>query len=175
MARRTTAVPRIDNFAETIVTHLTDVGDILEIGAGDGALATALVAAGHRVVAIDRSPREGFPALATSFEAYDAGEARFDAVVAQLVLHHADDLDAFIAKMAALTKPNGIVALDDYGWERSDDEHFRAERKDLHTSEHMLAALDGAFVRLLYRDHAYSDEGAGTDRLGFTYVGRPLR
>jgi hypothetical protein len=36
----------------------------------------------------------------------------------------------------------------------------------------MLASLRLHFNELAYFDHAYLDEGAGSDRLGFTFVGR---
>ena len=61
----TSGLARTDAFAEAIGSHLPRAGDILEIGAGEGALAKRLAAAGHRVVAIDRNPREAFAALAT--------------------------------------------------------------------------------------------------------------
>ncbi len=53
--------------------------------------------------------------------------------------------------MVWLTMPNGIVAVDDYGWERSDDAEFRADRADLHTSSDMVAALDRALERIFYQ------------------------
>lgn len=167
------ASPRIASFAKTIVELTPDGASILEIGVGDGELARELAMSGRRVLGIDRNPRGSFPAIATSFEEYEAGNARFDCVVAQLVLHHAADLAAFVAKMLRLTKPGGIIAVDDYGWERSGDEAFRADRADLHTSETMLDALDRDFDRVLYRDHAYFDDGAGHDEIAFTYIGKP--
>jgi len=93
-----------------------------------------------------------------------------------LVLHHAADLEATVAKMADVLAPEGIVAIDDYGWERLDDDSpeataWRKDREDLHTSASMLAALDRAFERTHYHDHAYLDDGRGSDRIAFTYVG----
>jgi len=75
--------------------------------------------------------------------------------------------------MVRVVKPGGIVAIDDYGWERHDDEAFRADRAGLHTSEAMLAALDRVLVRIHYRDHAYFEDGAGDDTVAFTYIGKP--
>ena len=163
---------RASLFAREIRRHVRAGSTVLEIGAGEGALAGALGQAGHRVIAIDPNPRGEFQAVATTFEDYDAGHARFDAVVAQFVLHHAGDLDAFVQKMADVLRPGGVVAIDDYGWERSDDASFRSERADLHTSLAMLAALDRTFLRIAYADHPYAPDAPVRDALGFFYFGK---
>jgi 2-polyprenyl-3-methyl-5-hydroxy-6-metoxy-1,4-benzoquinol methylase len=166
------ASTRILRFSDIICSYLTSPGRVLEIGAGDGSLATHLMNAGHQVIAIDRKPRPTFPAIETTFEDYSDREP-FDCVLAQLVLHHAGDLEQFIAKMVRLTKAGGIIAIDDYGWERSEDRAFRDDRRDLHTSTRMIAALDRALHCLRYEDHAYSLDGDGSDTLAFTYLGMP--
>lgn len=148
---------RIDRFADVVAKRLPAGARILEIGAGDGILAERLAKA-YDVTAIDRKPRGTFPAT-------------FDAIVAQLVLHHVDDLGAALEKVSRLLRRGGFIAVDDYGWERSDDPEFRADRSDLLTSETMLAALRDQFNEAFYADHAYFDEGLGSDRLGFTFVG----
>ena len=165
---------RAARFAAAIARHVRGGSDILEIGAGEGSLATLLASAGHRVVAIDPQPRGAFPTIATTFEEYDPGADRFDCVAAQFVLHHAADLEAFVAKMARLAGPNGIVAIDDYGWERSGDATFRAERSDLHTAEKMLEILDRSFDRIFYENHGYSWEGYSDSRLAFIFMGKSL-
>jgi len=172
------AVHRINAFAELVLARLAPKSRVLEIGCGAGELATLVAAAGHDVTAIDRDPRPEFPAEALSFETFDARGKTFDCIVAMLVLHHAGNLDATIAKIAELLAPGGIVAIDDYGWERRDGltretRKWRKDREDLHTSVAMLTALDRAFERVLYRDHAYFDEGQGDDRLAFSYIGKP--
>jgi 2-polyprenyl-3-methyl-5-hydroxy-6-metoxy-1,4-benzoquinol methylase len=164
---------RASLFANVIRKHVPANSNILEIGAGEGALATSLTKAGHRVVAIDPNPRGPFPVIATTFEDYEAGRDRFDCVVAQYVLHHAADLDRFVAKMARLTRPDGVIAIDDYGWERSDDAQFRADRADFHTSEKMLALLDQTFSLISYEDHPYAPDVSDDDRLAFFFVGKP--
>ena len=166
--------PRVESFAELILKRLPQRASVLEIGAGEGRLARILARAGHDVTALDRHLRSSFPIVETSFEDYDAGTKRFDCVAAQLVLHHADGLDAFLEKIHLLLKPGGFVAVDDYGWERSDDPAFRKEREDLLTSETTLAALRKYFREDSYFDHAYLEEGAGTDLLGYTFFGIPV-
>jgi GrpB-like predicted nucleotidyltransferase (UPF0157 family) len=163
--------PRIDAFASAISQYVSPPARVLEIGAGEGELAYRLTARGYAVVALDRSLRSTFPIVESSFEEYEAEPESFDCVAAQLVLHHADDVQGMLRKASRLLRRGGIIAIDDYGWERSDDPAFRTDRADLHTSETMLRGLRAQFDELAYFDHAYFDEGAGTDRLGFTFIG----
>lgn len=162
---------RIERFGNLIAKILPAGAHILEIGAGDGLLAQHLGQA-FDLVAIDRKARGGtYPVVEVAFEDYDAESSSFDAVVAQLVLHHVGDIEATLEKISRLLRPDGLVAIDDYGWERSEDPEFRADRSDLLTSASMLAALRARFRERFYSDHAYFAEGAGDDRLGFTFVG----
>ena len=96
-------------------------------------------------------------------------DARFDCVVTQYVLHHVPDIQAFVNRMLRFTASDGIVAVGEYGWERSEDPAFRSERSDLHTSGMMIEALDGMLERLFYEDVPYKD---GDDSIGFVWVGR---
>lgn len=164
--------PRIEQFANILLRNLPERARVLEIGAGEGLLAARLAGAGHDVVAIDTDLRSTFPITETAFEDYDPPRQSFDCIAAQLVLHHAADLDAMLDKIAVLLKPDGLIAIDDYGWERSADAAFRATRSDLHTSERILTALRTRFNELTYGDHAYFDDGAGSDTLAFTFIGR---
>jgi GrpB-like predicted nucleotidyltransferase (UPF0157 family) len=171
-ARGEVSEPRIESFTQLLAQYLPQHARVLEIGAGEGLLAARLAAAGHDVVAIDTQLRSTFPIVESSFEDFGAAAQSFDCVVAQLVLHHAADLEAMLDKIVHLLKPDGLIAIDDYGWERSDDPQFRADRSDLHTSETMLAALRLRFAQLSYADHAHINDGAGNGRLGFTFIGR---
>lgn len=179
--------PRLHSLAQQIGNRLPPGSSILEIGAGDGQLAQLLTDAGYRVVAIDREQRSAFPTIVTGFESYDPGGARFDCIAAALVLHHLGDLEATLGKIRALLEPGGLVAIDDYGWERIDEnaarrhwgdawqdemQTWRAERADLHRSDAMLQALNRHFTQLSCSDHAYFDDGQGSDTLAFTYFGR---
>lgn len=166
--------PRTGRFAGVIERFTEPPARVLEIGAGEGLLAARLAQDGYKVVAIDRTLRSLHPIVESSFEEYDAPDASFDCIASQLVLHHVHDLEAALRKIAMLLAPGGILAIDDYGWERSGDAAFRSERSDLHRGDTMLAALRSHFREVFYDDHAYFDEGAGSDELGFTFVGRSL-
>jgi GrpB-like predicted nucleotidyltransferase (UPF0157 family) len=163
--------PRVDAFATLLLARLPSHARVLEIGAGEGLLAANLAAEGHDVVALDRDLRSTFPVTEVAFEDYDAPAKSFDCIVAQLVLHHAHDLQEMLEKISQLLKPHGIIAIDDYGWERSDDPAFRKDRADLHTSQTMLHALRERFTELFYADHAYFNDGAADDFLAFTWIG----
>jgi ubiquinone/menaquinone biosynthesis C-methylase UbiE len=148
--------------------------DILEIGCGEGQLTTILRAAGCNVTALDPKQRAPFEVLAVRFEDFDAEPHSFDCIAMQLVLHHVDHLTAFLAKVRRLLKSTGIIAVDDYGWERASNrvtEEWRNDRRDLHTSQVMLQELRRQFIQIEYGDHAYFDDGAGHDRLAFTFIG----
>ncbi|HET6895894.1 MAG TPA: GrpB family protein [Candidatus Baltobacteraceae bacterium] len=165
--------PRTARFANLLLERLRQHARVLEIGAGEGLLAKRLTGAGHDVVALDTQLRSTFPIVETAFENYAAPPRSFDCIAAQLVLHHVADLNAALEKIGVLLKPAGIVAIDDYGWERSTDEAFRRERSELHTSRAMLAALGAHFEQTYYVDHAYFNDGAGDDTLAFTFIGKP--
>jgi SAM-dependent methyltransferase len=169
---------------------------VLEVGCGSGELATALADAGYDVLAIDPQAPEGPLFRRAAIEELDE-PGRFDAVVAQLSLHHVADLAVALDKIVALLPSGGRVVIDEFGWERLDGpaaksvgiEHdeWVAEHEHLHPSDTMLSELDERFVRrtfswepFLFREgHRVMDEA--TERalivagqlpaIGFQYVG----
>ncbi len=98
---------------------------MLEVGCGDGALARALAASGHRVVAIDpKAPAssEIFRRVALS-ELADPGP--FDAVVASLALHHIHPLPETLDQLTSLLVPKGLLLLRELDREAFDDATLR--------------------------------------------------
>ena len=83
---------------------------VLEIGAGDGALARALTAAGHDVTAIDpaAAPDSGVAPVAL----IDV-RGRFDAAVAVVSLHHVDPLTESLAHLATLMDAAAPLVIDE--------------------------------------------------------------
>jgi SAM-dependent methyltransferase len=93
---------------------------VLEVGCGEGRLARTMSAAGYRVVAIDPDAPEGSLFKRVTIEEFVASEA-FDAAVATLSLHHIDDLDAAVAKIAGLVVPGGTFVVVEFASDSFDE------------------------------------------------------
>jgi 2-polyprenyl-3-methyl-5-hydroxy-6-metoxy-1,4-benzoquinol methylase len=162
------AVQRFERLAAAISKDLRG-GTILEIGSGDGELANKLITEGFTYTGIDRKPRIDFPNIIEADIFNYETDQRFDCVVTQYVLHHAESIEDFVNRMLHFTKPNGIIAVGEYGWERSKDPTFRKERADLHTSTTMIRTLEKMLDLTHYEDTPYKD---GTDTIGFIWIGK---
>lgn len=135
---------------------------VLEVGCGEGELARALAAAGYDILAIDPVAPEGEIFQRTTIEELrDPGP--FAAVVASRSLHHVDDLDAVLEKVARLAP---LLVLNEFAWDRLDgrtarwyEEHrsrsedppppvseWRRKHGDLHGFAALRAALGRRFV-----------------------------
>ena len=94
---------------------------VLEVGAGQGELAAALRAMGWEVVAVDPAADgapgvEPIPLLEVS-----GADASFDAAVAIVSLHHVEPLAESCARLAALVRPGGVLAVDEFDVARFDE------------------------------------------------------
>jgi SAM-dependent methyltransferase len=105
---------------------------VLEIGAGDGALAAALAAASYDVVAIDPASETG-AVRAVALHELDEPDASFDAAVAIVSLHHVEPLDESFERLAALVRPGGVLVVDEVDFDRFDE---RAARWWLDHADH---------------------------------------
>ena len=97
---------------------------VADVGTGTGFLAEAALDAGARVIGIDASEgmlsqararfagRE-FEARRGDVEALPVEDARADAVLANMVLHHAPDPARAIREMARILKPGGTLVITD--------------------------------------------------------------
>jgi SAM-dependent methyltransferase len=95
---------------------------VLEIGAGDGALAEVLRGAGHDVTAID--PRGEGDVLPVPLLELQAQEP-FDAAVAMTSLHHVEPLAESLARLAELLRPGARLVVDEYDVEALDERAAR--------------------------------------------------
>ena len=105
---------------------------VLEVGCGTGWLCGALSELGT-VTAIDLSPRAIEIArrrqlsarfITADFCTYDFGDSRFDAVVCVETLFYVYDQPGFVARMARLLRPGGMLgltAINKFVYERSAD------------------------------------------------------
>lgn len=93
---------------------------LLEVGAGDGALAEALRRDGYDVVAID--PGSETPAVrAVALHEVEEPAASFDAAVAVVSLHHVEPLAESCRRLGELVRAGGTLVVDEFDVERLDE------------------------------------------------------
>lgn len=93
---------------------------VLEVGCGRGDLARAVARLGYRVSAIDPEAPVGAIFHAVTLEELpDPGP--FDAVLANLALHHIPDLTGALAKIGRLLRPGGRLIVNEHAWDRLDE------------------------------------------------------
>jgi ubiquinone/menaquinone biosynthesis C-methylase UbiE len=97
---------------------------VLEVGAGDGELAAALVERGYDVVAIDPAS-EGPPIEPVPLHELDAPDESFDAAVAVVSLHHVEPLAESCRRLAEVVRPDGTLVVDEFDVERYDERAAR--------------------------------------------------
>ena len=97
-------------------------GTAVDAACGTGRLARRLVAHGHRVLGVDRSPemvqqaRRAVPDVAFAvgdLEALPVGDATVDVLTNALALAHVADLAAVFAEFARVLRPGGVAIVSD--------------------------------------------------------------
>lgn len=112
---------------------------VFEYGAGTGALAEQLAPRVARIVAADAS--SGMVAqmkarsapiepLQLDLVTDEAPTERFDLVIASMVMHHVEDVDAMLATLASLLLPGGHLAIADL--EPDPDHAYHGEEMEVH-------------------------------------------
>ncbi len=91
---------------------------LLEVGAGSGELARALMDAGHSVVAVDASEKAGARARDLGVDArhadwHDFDDGTFDAIIFTRSLHHIDRLQQAIDRCWPMLPDKGRVVLEE--------------------------------------------------------------
>jgi SAM-dependent methyltransferase len=131
---------------------------VLEVGCGDGALASALSAAGHDVTGIDPRATPGPILRRSSLEEF-TDDGAFDAAVARLSIHHIHDLPGAVDKLAGLLAPRATLIVIEFARERlcgptaewyyeqrrAHGDHAEADLSDLHAFAAIRAALERRF------------------------------
>ena len=183
------------SFTAFVLSHLPPPPRrVLEVGCGRGELAFALAGAGYDVVAVDPDAPAGAIFRQTTIEELDE-PGPFDAVLASFSLHHVHGLDAALDKLRGLLVPDGVLILDEFGWDLLDAQtakqydldpgDWKAEHDDLHGFERLRGALDLRFQEQHFSPGPYFSRHLGADEdeereliatgkirpLGFRYVG----
>jgi SAM-dependent methyltransferase len=108
-------------FRAFVEAHLpAPPGRVLEVGCGRGDLARAVARLGYSVTAIDPEAPEGVMFRAVTLEEFSE-PGPFDAVLANLSLHHIHDLSGGLAKIRRLLRPGGLLILNEHAWDRFDE------------------------------------------------------
>jgi SAM-dependent methyltransferase len=161
---------------------------VLEVGCGQhGELATALSVAGWEVLAIDPMAPPGAIFRRLLLDDLDLGEGPFDAVVAVRSLHHIRELDQALAKIRALLRPDGVLAVEEFAWDLADEPtldwlaeqrgspldrdafagDWEAEHLGLHGYDVLRRELDARFEQRVFswEPHLYRELGGRESEL----------
>jgi SAM-dependent methyltransferase len=92
---------------------------LLEIGAGEGELATILREAGYAVTAID--PRGGDGIEPVALVDLDAPPRWFDAAIAMVSLHHVVPLGHSLRRLSEVLRRGSRLVIDEFAVERLDE------------------------------------------------------
>lgn len=106
---------------------------VLEIGCGqDGGIIPALADAEYDAQAVDPRAPQGARYRQVDFQSL--GDERYDAIVAERVLHHVHPLGASLDKLARLAP---LLVLDEFAWDLIDEptrEWYEAQHRALRAS-----------------------------------------
>jgi len=136
-----------------LASHIPAGAQILEIGCGEGLVASELFRRGYRVTGLDSDPaliekaqNRGIPAIVASWPTFDA-TASFDAIAFTRSLHHIRPLREAVDHARELLNPIGSLLIEDFAYEEADE------------------ATIGWFVKLLHSRQAMSLIDPAADQL----------
>jgi SAM-dependent methyltransferase len=93
---------------------------VLEVGAGDGQLAAALISTGYDVVAIDPAAK-GPDVRSVALHELEEAPASFDSALAVLSMHHVQPLIESSRRLGEVVRAGGVLVLDEIDFARFDE------------------------------------------------------
>jgi len=107
------------------LSSLKSQSTVLDAGCGGGAIAASMQKGGLKVMAIDSNSQaiaktEGLGIACRLSDLQTFEHEAFDAVLCSASLHHMDPLDAALNAASRLLKQDGVLLVEDFGYERVD-------------------------------------------------------
>jgi 2-polyprenyl-3-methyl-5-hydroxy-6-metoxy-1,4-benzoquinol methylase len=137
-----------------LASHIPAGAQILEIGCGEGLVASELFRHGYRVTGLDSDPaliekaqNRGISAIVALWPTFDA-TASFDAIAFTRSLHHIRPLREAVDHARELLKPIGSLLIEDFAYEEADEATIRWFVKLLH-SRQAMSLIDPAADQLV--------------------------
>lgn len=110
-----------------LTSHIPAGAEILEIGCGEGHVASELLKRGYRVTGLDSDPKviakaqeRGAPATVGSWPDF-SGNVSFDAIAFTRSLHHINPLREAVSRARKLLKPRGSLLVEDFAFGEVDE------------------------------------------------------
>lgn len=94
---------------------------VLDVGCGQGELATALSVAGYDVLGIDPLAPQQELFRRITLEDVDEPDGSYAVVVAARSLHPMRDLERALDRVVSLLEPGGVLVVEEIGWDLIDE------------------------------------------------------
>ena len=163
-----------------IKAHLGEGSHLLDVGCGKGYLAALLQDEGFEVTAIDKNEGAVAQARANGIAAQhkdllELGGGPYDALLFSRVLHHLSPLPGAIARAHTLLKPDGLLFVEDFDYERMDEASatwFYGLESVLKAGQHLDKSLTaeggaGALERWQHHNHQHDINSGAQMREAF--------
>jgi SAM-dependent methyltransferase len=136
-----------------LASNLRAGAEVLEVGCGQGHVASELSKLGYRPIGVDADPeliteaqRRGVHAIVAHWPEFSS--AAVDAVTFTRSLHHINPLREAVARAHALLKPTGLLLIEDSAFDEADETalHWFLEVLRSETATNLINPVSGEFA-----------------------------